>query len=57
MPLYQFEATDAVGETVRDIIDPESEQEARDTITEMGFVDTCRASSTSPVSSRKETVI
>ena len=37
MPTYQFEAMDASGEEIRDVIEAQTEEEAQDTIRQMGY--------------------
>ena len=37
MPTYQFEAMDATGQEIRDVIDAASEEEAQATIRQMGY--------------------
>src|SRR5688500_12556940 len=37
MPTYQFEAMDATGQEIRDVIDAQSEEEAQATIRQMGY--------------------
>ena len=37
MPTYQFEAMDATGQEIRDQIDAASEEEAQQTIRQMGY--------------------
>ena len=37
MPTYQFEAMDATGQEIRDVIDAASEDEAQTTIRQMGY--------------------
>jgi len=40
MPTYEFEAMDARGEEIRDVIDAPTEEEAQTTIRQMGYFDT-----------------
>jgi len=37
MPTYQFEAMDATGQEIKDVIEASSEQEAQATIRQMGY--------------------
>ena len=37
MPTYQFEAMDATGSEIKDVIDAPSEEEAQATIRQMGY--------------------
>ena len=37
MPTYQFEAMDATGQEIKDVIDAPSEEEAQATIRQMGY--------------------
>jgi type IV pilus assembly protein PilC len=37
MPTYEFEAMDATGQEIRDVIDAPSEEEAQTTIRQMGY--------------------
>jgi type IV pilus assembly protein PilC len=37
MPTYQFEAMDATGQEIKDVIDAASEEEAQTTIRQMGY--------------------
>lgn len=37
MPIYKFEAMDATGEEIRDVIEAPSEEEAQATIRQMGY--------------------
>src|SRR4051794_41797537 len=37
MPTYQFEAMDATGSEIKDVIDAQSEEEAQATIRQMGY--------------------
>lgn len=37
MPTYQFEAMDATGQEIRDVIEAPSEEEAQSTIRQMGY--------------------
>ena len=37
MPTYQFEAMDATGQEIRDVLDAASEDEAQTTIRQMGY--------------------
>ena len=37
MPMYQFEAMDRTGQEIRDVIDAPSEEEAQNTIRQMGY--------------------
>ena len=37
MPTYQFEAMDATGQEIKDVIEAPSEEEAQQTIRQMGY--------------------
>ncbi len=37
MPTYQFEAMDATGQEIKDVIDAATEEEAQTTIRQMGY--------------------
>ena len=37
MPTFQFEAMDATGQEIRDVIDAENQEEAQATIRKMGY--------------------
>ena len=37
MPTFQFEAMDATGQEIRDVIDAATEEEAQTTIRQMGY--------------------
>ena len=37
MPMYQFEAMDRTGQEIRDVIEAPSEEDAQNTIRQMGY--------------------
>ena len=60
MPTYQFEAMDATGQEIRDVIDAATEDEAQTTIRQMGYfvtkISVKRGAAAADVAARKRSV-
>jgi len=54
MPTYQFEAMDATGQEIKDVVDAPSQDEAQATIRQMGYFVTKIAVKNEPQNGRAE---